>query len=247
MELSRQTSVISSSIFFDAYEDNNSSIPYYDADHGQESSDSVDEFVGDSDNENSDSEFLPTQTVDDPYTEVNVAGDVNFNKKGGVRKRGTLPAPRPDIGKIITKYFIAQFIFYIKIGGLSLWSILRKNIGKDLSRISMPVALNEPLSALQRLSEELEYSELIDKACECEDPHDRMLYIAAFALSPYSTSYYRAGQKVFNPVLGETYELIDEDKNFKFIAEQVIYINLIRNLLSFLRIILKNYSKKKHS
>lgn len=31
----------------------------------------------------------------------------------------------------------------------SLWNILKKNIGKDLSRISMPVTLNEPLNALQ--------------------------------------------------------------------------------------------------
>ena len=91
----------------------------------------------------------------------------------------------------------------------------------------MPVALNEPLSALQRLSEELEYSELIDKACQCDDAFDRMLYIAAFALSPYSTSYYRAGQKVFNPVLGETFELIDEERGFKFIAEQVSSLNYV--------------------
>ena len=86
----------------------------------------------------------------------------------------------------------------------------------------MPVALNEPLSALQRLSEELEYSELIEKACQSVDPIDRLMYITVFALSPYSTSFYRAGQKVFNPVLGETFELIDEEKNFKFIAEQVL-------------------------
>jgi len=33
--------------------------------------------------------------------------------------------------------------------GLSLWSLLRKNIGVDLSRVSMPVALNEPLNMLQ--------------------------------------------------------------------------------------------------
>ncbi|KAI6647126.1 Oxysterol-binding protein-related protein 6-like isoform X2 [Oopsacas minuta] len=203
LELSRQTSAISSSIFFDAFEDNNSSIPYYDADHGQLSSDEVDEFVGDSDNENSDTELVSTPTASSASREGNFNDDIVHSKAIGVKKRGMLPAPRPDIG------------------GLSLWSILRKNIGKDLSRISMPVALNEPLSALQRLSEELEYSELIDKACQCEDAYDRMLYIAAFALSPYSTSYYRAGQKVFNPVLGETYELIDEEHNFKFIAEQV--------------------------
>ena len=50
--------------------------------------------------------------------------------------------------------------------GPSLWGILRKNIGKDLSRISMPVTLNEPLGVLQRMCEELEYCELLDAACK---------------------------------------------------------------------------------
>ena len=34
--------------------------------------------------------------------------------------------------------------------GVNLWNLLCKNIGKDLSKISMPVTLNEPLSVLQR-------------------------------------------------------------------------------------------------
>ena len=46
-------------------------------------------------------------------------------------RRTHLPAPQPDTSQ------------------LSLWNILKKNIGKDLSKISMPVALNEPLSMLQ--------------------------------------------------------------------------------------------------
>ena len=53
--------------------------------------------------------------------------------------------------------------------------MLTKNVGKDLARVSMPVSLNEPLSYLQRLSEDLEYSELLDKANELEDPLDRMV------------------------------------------------------------------------
>ena len=39
----------------------------------------------------------------------------------------------------------------------------------------MPVTLNEPLSALQRLCEELEYSELLDEAAKLADPYDRMV------------------------------------------------------------------------
>ena len=32
---------------------------------------------------------------------------------------------------------------------ISLWNLLYRNIGKDLTKISMPVTLNEPLSMLQ--------------------------------------------------------------------------------------------------
>ena len=34
-------------------------------------------------------------------------------------------------------------------GDVGLFSLLTKNIGKDLTRISMPVTLNEPLNTLQ--------------------------------------------------------------------------------------------------
>ncbi|XP_078621481.1 oxysterol-binding protein-related protein 6-like isoform X3 [Branchiostoma floridae x Branchiostoma japonicum] len=117
--------------------------------------------------------------------------------------RAQLPCPKPETGD------------------LSIWSIMRKNIGKDLSKVCMPVTMNEPLNTLQRLAEELEYSELLDKAAETDNPYERMALIAAFAVSGYSSTYYRAGQKPFNPLLGETYECVREDKGFSFIAEQV--------------------------
>ncbi|RZF32243.1 hypothetical protein LSTR_LSTR011515 [Laodelphax striatellus] len=138
------------------------------------------------------SEYNPAQNVGCPGNGSNMTG-----------RRTKLPAPRPNTE------------------GLSLWNLLCKNIGKDLSQVSMPVALNEPLNMLQRLCEELEYSELLDKASELSDPYERMVYVAAFAVSSYGSSYFRAGSKPFNPLLGETYECIREDKGFKFIAEQV--------------------------
>ncbi|XP_003786495.1 oxysterol-binding protein-related protein 7 [Otolemur garnettii] len=104
---------------------------------------------------------------------------------------------------------------------VSLWNILRNNIGKDLSKVSMPVQLNEPLNTLQRLCEELEYSGLLDQASCTADPCERMVYIAAFAVSAYSSTYHRAGCKPFNPVLGETYECERPDRGFRFISEQV--------------------------
>lgn len=49
---------------------------------------------------------------------------------------------------------------------LSLWSIMKNCIGKDLSKIPMPVNFNEPLSMLQRIAEDFEYSELLDQAAK---------------------------------------------------------------------------------
>uniref|UniRef100_A0A8C9RZF8 Oxysterol-binding protein n=1 Tax=Scleropages formosus TaxID=113540 RepID=A0A8C9RZF8_SCLFO len=110
---------------------------------------------------------------------------------------------------------------FISSSSISLWNILKNNIGKDLSKVAMPVVLNEPLNTLQRLCEELEYSELLDKAASTVDPFERMVYVATFAISGYASSCYRAGAKPFNPVLGETYECIRPEKGFRFIAEQV--------------------------
>ncbi|KAG7325680.1 hypothetical protein KOW79_010605 [Hemibagrus wyckioides] len=106
-------------------------------------------------------------------------------------------------------------------GGVNLWSILYSNIGKDLSKVAMPVQLNEPVNTLQRLCEEMEYCHLLDTAAHTQDPQMRMVYVAAFAVSMYACTYTRAGKKPFNPLLGETYECERPDKGFRFISEQV--------------------------
>lgn len=50
--------------------------------------------------------------------------------------------------------------------GVSLWSMIKDNIGKDLTKVCLPVYFNEPLSSLQKCFEDLEYSYLIDRAYE---------------------------------------------------------------------------------
>lgn len=49
---------------------------------------------------------------------------------------------------------------------VGLWSIIKDNIGKDLSGVCLPVYFNEPLSSLQKCFEDLEYSYLVDRAWE---------------------------------------------------------------------------------
>ncbi|KAA8571496.1 hypothetical protein EYC84_001496 [Monilinia fructicola] len=98
----------------------------------------------------------------------------------------------------------------------SLIGFLRKNVGKDLSTISMPVSANEPLSLLQRVAEQLEYCNLLNTAADQKDPIKRLLHVAAFAVSQFSNSRAkeRAIRKPFNPMLGETFELVRSDQEF---------------------------------
>lgn len=106
----------------------------------------------------------------------------------------------------------------------SIIGFLRKNAGKDLSTVSMPVTANEPTSLLQRLSECMEYSPLLDSAASASVPAtERLLYVAAFAISglAYNRVKERAIRKPFNPMLGETFELVREDLGFRFLAEKV--------------------------
>lgn len=102
----------------------------------------------------------------------------------------------------------------------SIWSILRKCIGMELSKITMPVIFNEPLSFLQRLTEYMEHTYLIHKASSLSDSVERMQCVAAFAVSAVASQWERTG-KPFNPLLGETYELVRDDLGFRLISEQV--------------------------
>uniref|UniRef100_A0A3P9M5M2 Oxysterol-binding protein n=1 Tax=Oryzias latipes TaxID=8090 RepID=A0A3P9M5M2_ORYLA len=103
---------------------------------------------------------------------------------------------------------------------VSIWSILKKCIGMELSKITMPVVFNEPLSFLQRLTEYMEHTYLIHQANAATDSLERMKCVAAFAVSAVASQWERTG-KPFNPLLGETYELIRDDLGFRWVSEQV--------------------------
>ncbi|KAK9846057.1 hypothetical protein WJX84_008575 [Apatococcus fuscideae] len=107
---------------------------------------------------------------------------------------------------------------------VSLWSIIKDVVGKDLTRVCLPVYFNEPLSALQRTAEDLEYSELCDQASLLpKGSWERLIRVATFAVSGYSASAPHRTSKPFNPLLGETYEFICPEKGFRFIGEKVVH------------------------
>ncbi|KAL0314268.1 UNVERIFIED_CONTAM: Oxysterol-binding protein-related protein 1C [Sesamum angustifolium] len=107
--------------------------------------------------------------------------------------------------------------------GVSLWSMIKDNIGKDLTKVCLPVYFNEPLSSLQKCFEDVEYSYLIDRAYEWGKQGNslmRILNVAAFAVSGYASTDGR-NCKPFNPLLGETYEADYPDKGLRFFSEKV--------------------------
>jgi hypothetical protein len=106
---------------------------------------------------------------------------------------------------------------------VSLWSMIKDNIGKDLSKVCLPVYFNEPISSLQRCFEDVEYAYLLDRAYEYGRRGNslmRILYVGAFAVSGYSSTEGRTC-KPFNPLLGETYEADYPDMGVRFFSEKV--------------------------
>ncbi|XP_056405222.1 oxysterol-binding protein-related protein 2 [Hyla sarda] len=158
------------------------------------------------DSDNSSGEFADTSQRNAGMTRTNLnaaSEDEASPQENGVKKhRTTLPAPM------------------FSRNNFSVWSILKKCIGLELSKITMPIIFNEPLSFLQRITEYMEHTYLLNKACSYTDPLLRMQTVAAFAVSAVASQWERTG-KPFNPLLGETYELTREDLGFQFISEQV--------------------------
>lgn len=154
-------------------------------------------------NEDNESTYgsIVIDSEDEEYQEKNTLGDTILAIPT-IQRRTKLPHP-------------------VAVRNISVLGILRKNIGKDLSTISMPISLNEPINLLQRLCEELEYTELLDKAATLSSSMDRLMYVTAFAISGYAATQYRIGRKPFNPLMSETYECIRPDRGFRFIAEKV--------------------------
>lgn len=82
----------------------------------------------------------------------------------------------------------------------------------------MPVVLNEPITFLQRICEPMDNVQLLFDAANERDPVKRMACVAGFIIASYASTDDRMW-KPFNPLLGETYEVMR--KSFRVIAEQV--------------------------
>lgn len=103
----------------------------------------------------------------------------------------------------------------------SMISDMLKSLTKD--KITLPIHYNEPISMLQRQCEKFLYSYLLSQANSCENGSQRMVYIAAFIVAEMSLNINRI-LKPYNPVLGETFEYIDNNLHYRYFSEQVSHV-----------------------
>ena len=92
----------------------------------------------------------------------------------------------------------------------------------DILNFSRPARLTTPLSVLQCCGNEWIRTDLLEKAYQIKnDPVERMKYILAFAVSGIHQGPVKCRSRApFNPILGETYQAINENDGSRLYIEQ---------------------------
>ncbi|TYI82824.1 hypothetical protein E1A91_D05G248900v1 [Gossypium mustelinum] len=197
-----------------------------DSDDDPERVDAAEEETDDDDHNFFDTrEFLSSSSFKDNGSDVRAS---SFSSDDGLNTLGSEDDTDPQIKSVGNSFPYIKRRKKLpdpveKEKGISLWSMIKDNIGKDLTKVCLPVYFNEPLSSLQKCFEDLEYSYLLDRANEWGKRGNslmRILNVAAFAVSGYSSTEGRIC-KPFNPLLGETYEADFPDKGLHFFSEKV--------------------------
>jgi hypothetical protein len=108
----------------------------------------------------------------------------------------------------------------IKIKPSVVWKLLKDLVGKDLSKFTLPVFINEPCSLLMKGGEYGYYTSLLVEAGNEQDQMKRLVKVVATLISVFNQVVGRIS-KPFNSLLGETYELVTT--KFRFFAEMVCH------------------------
>jgi len=62
----------------------------------------------------------------------------------------------------------------------SIWGMIKDNMGKNLTKVSLPVYLNDPTSILQKSAQSCEYNDILDKAADETNPMRRIALIGIY-------------------------------------------------------------------
>ena len=141
----------------------------------------------------------------------NESNEIHFQEKNQMnslgpnilkkQRRHQIPEQPMDTSVYCVYFIMMENTFSSDDNSPNSWKMIKDAISKDISRFPLPVNFNEPLSMLQRITEELEYSDLLDRAAQSTDNWEQMAFVAAFTVSNYSTTATRIN-KPFNPLLG---------------------------------------------
>ncbi|CAK0783406.1 hypothetical protein CVIRNUC_006605 [Coccomyxa viridis] len=103
-----------------------------------------------------------------------------------------------------------------------IWELIKDFVGMDLAKIadlSLPVAVCEPVTDMQRRGDFLEYVELLHEAAHTPPGSlERLLKVTGFIVSIYSCVY-RPFAPCRSPA-GETFELVAPDKGIRALGEK---------------------------
>uniref|UniRef100_A0AC34EZA0 Oxysterol-binding protein n=1 Tax=Panagrolaimus sp. ES5 TaxID=591445 RepID=A0AC34EZA0_9BILA len=132
--------------------------------------------------------------------------------------------------------------------GASIWSVLRHSVGKDLSKVAVPIRFNEPLSYLQRLAEYMEYISLIKEASITDDPVKRLevcLFSFSFLLLPQFGFKFIAEQVSHHPPISAFHSQGDEFEFYGNVEPKIKFWgrSLEDNPEAFFTLILKSHNE----
>ncbi|GJQ09143.1 hypothetical protein GpartN1_g6651.t1 [Galdieria partita] len=83
--------------------------------------------------------------------------------------------------------------------------------GGDLTSISVPASLLEPVSACEKVTRIMQRGELLQEIISCQDPLERFLQVVRFILSGLPKEKF--SKKPYNPILGETFQCAFEHRD----------------------------------
>jgi len=128
------------------------------------------------------------------------------------------------LSNIISDFYDPNFNFNTR-KGLKNKIKIPENIVKEMmanitKKQSAPIYFNEPISIGQKQCEKFYYLDLLNKAAKETKKEMQLCYIASFIIGEIFLSLGRS-LKPFSPIIGETYEYINNKKKFRFYSEQV--------------------------
>ena len=142
--------------------------------------------------------------ISDPKVKAILLTNPSFVKFG---VRADQPAVRTSLPYI-----------WIKEPQFSIFNFFKNSVGKDVSRMTTPVAISCPLSATQNIFHLLEHSKVLDQAAKQTNQYLRLGQVAAIYLLTVA-SISNSLKKPFNSLLSETSDLVTQ--GFRAVSEQI--------------------------